>query len=281
MLNGYCLPRPSAVVTGRPIARSNAGCLDTPANRRSRRSHLICCDASGKPSDTDSAQQDVRARIAAARQYRDRVDPQAASGGEATELQSRAVAATTESSDDVQAASAGRPGPHDAGEGRLHDAVANYGDVWAEKLERQYTAAREQLTSQAATSSTASAPPAAEPSLADLAIERLSKRNAGASDSAAAGTQPAVSVSTSGAGEFRSDRGSATKAAGFLAGMSARPPPAPAAPDERPGASQCVCWYRYQLHDSCLQSVRAVCLSRGLHGTEVRGAEADRRNHHH
>ena len=237
MLHGYYLPRPSAVVTGRSITRSNAGCLDTPANRHSRRLHLVICEAGGKPSESDSAQQDVRARIAAARQYRDRVGPQAASGGEATELQSEAAGATTESSDDVQASSAGRSGQNDAGEDRLHDAVVNYGDVWADKLEGQFTAAREQLTSRAATSSTASAPAAAEPSLADLAIERLSKRKPAALDSAAAGTQPAASASTSGAGEFRSDRGSATKAAGFLAGMSARSPPGPAAPDERPGAS--------------------------------------------
>ncbi len=281
MLSGYCLPRPSAVVTGRPITRSSAGCLNTPANRHSRRLQAVCCGAGGYPSESDSAQQDVRARIAAARQYRDRVGPQAASGGDATELQSQAAAALPESADDVQASSAGRPDPPAAGEGRLHDAVASYGDAWAEKLEEQYTAAREQLASQAATSSTASAPQAAEPSLADLAIERLSKREAGAPDSAAAGTQPAASASTSGAGEFRSDRGTATKAAGFLAGMSARPPPAPAAPNERPGASQCVCWYGRQSHALCLQSIRAFCVSRGLHGTEVRGAEADCRNHHH
>ena len=281
MLSGHCLPRPSAVVTGRPITRSNAGCLDTRASRHSRRLHLVSCDAGGKSSEDDSAQQDVRARIAAAKQYRDRVGLHAASEGDDSGLQRQVSAAMPADPIGVRPASTGRSEPSDADEGRLHDAVASYGDAWAEKLEGQYAAAREQLTSQAATSPTAPTPATAEPSLADMVIERLSKRSPAGPDSAAAGTESAASTSTSGAGEFRSDRGSASQAAGFLAGLSARPSPAPAAPEERPGPSQCICYHDWPRHGSCEQPYRAVCSSRGLHGTEVRGAKADCRDHHH
>ena len=239
MLSGHSLPRPSQVPTTRPIAHSNSACRGRAASRHGRHNHHVSCDASGRPSEDDSAQQDVRARIAAAKQYRERVGLPAASGSELTDPQRRPADAVPASTAAAQASSTGRAGsPATSDSARLHEAVANYGDAWAAKLEGQYTAAREQLQtpqSQAAPSSADSEPSASEPTLVDLVAERLSKRQPAAPERAPAGGQPTASTSSNGAGEFRADRGSATQAAGFLAGFAARPPPAPAAPDERPG----------------------------------------------
>lgn len=240
-MSGYGLPRPSAVPTIRPVTRSNAGCLRTPANRHDRRTQPLICDASGQLTGDTAAQQDVRSRIAAAKQYRERVGPQAASSGGATESESQAAEATPAGSNAIEASTTEDSSFPAAGEGaRLHEAVARYGDVWAEKLEGQYAAAREQLDAQPSNSQSSqglanSEPPASELSLTDLVIERLNKRELAAPQSLTARGLPTASAGVSGAGNFMSDRGSSTQAAGFLAGLSARPPPA--APHERPGST--------------------------------------------
>ena len=235
MLSGHRLPRPSAVVSTRP---GNASFLGTPATGHGRRSLPCTLNASTKPPDEGPAHDDARARIAAARMYRETSQ----SGGAPAEVQSSAADVTLSGADAVLLSDEEQSGPAEAGESvRLNQAVTQYGDAWAEKLQDQFTAAREQLSSRALPGSDAAprdaASPASESSLADLVLERLNKRKL-AADTAAAGADLASSNSTgSGAGDSRFDRGSATQAAGFLAGLAARTMPASAAPNERPGLS--------------------------------------------
>ena len=251
MLSGHRLPRPSAVVFTRPVA---GGILSTPPTGHGRRIAPCTCTASTKPPDDGSAQQDVRARIAAAQQYRERAAQESTSCGAAASTQGTTADVVRFSADAAASAGEGQSGPADAGESsRLDEAVTRYGDAWADKVQDQFTAAREQLSSggqsgrEPAPSTSALSATETEPSLTDLVIERLNKRKlaadyaAAAADSAAAaepdttGALPSGSVSAGTAGESRFGRGSATQAAGFLAGLAARPLPASDQPDERPG----------------------------------------------